>query len=76
MDFSKPPHGLMTPMSPPKHALPAEDDAPAGSDWDMEQMTIGPAKNFRPGSPNPMEVQAPGIDTGTSLLAEQLNWQT
>jgi hypothetical protein len=68
--------GLVTPMSPPKDALPAEDAAPAGSDWDMEKMTIGPAKPHRPGSPNPMEVQAPGIDTsGTSLLAESLNWK-
>ena len=73
MDFNTPNMGLLTPMPPPKH--PAEDDAPAGSDWDMEKMTIGPAKKIRPGSPNPMEVVAPGIDTGTSLLAEQLNWK-
>ena len=76
MDFNTPNMGLVTPMSPPKNVLPAEDDAPAGSDWDMERMTIGPAKSIRPGSPNPMEVQAPGIDTGTSLLAESLNWKT
>ncbi len=66
--------GLVTPMSPPKQ--PAEDDAPAGSDWDMENMTIGTAKKMRPGSPNPMSVEAPGIGTGTSLLAEYLNWKT
>ena len=66
--------GLVTPMSPPKNALPAEDDAPAGSDWDMEQMTIGPAKTIRPGSPNPMEVVAPG-DAGLALLASQLHWE-
>ncbi len=72
MDFNGPPNtGLVTPISPPKQ--PAEDDAPAGSDWDMERMTIGPAKNIRPGSPNPMEV-APG-DAGLALLASQLNWK-
>ncbi len=32
MDFSKPPHGLVTPISPPKHAVQAEDDVPVGSD--------------------------------------------
>ncbi len=43
----------------------------------MERMTIGPAKNIRPSSPSPMSVEAPGIDgSGTSLLAEQLNWKT
>ncbi len=26
MDFSKPPHGLVTPMTPLKNALPAEDE--------------------------------------------------
>jgi hypothetical protein len=73
-DFSKPNMGLVTPMPPPKNGLPAEDAAPAGSDWDMEKMTIGPAKTIRPGSPNPMEVVAPG-DVGLSLLASQLNWE-
>ena len=39
-------------------------------------MTIGPASNSGAPAYNPMSVQAPGIDTGTSLLAEQLNWKT
>ncbi len=39
-------------------------------------MTIGPAENIRPSSPNPMSIEAPGIDQGTSLLAERLNWKT
>ena len=55
MDFNKSNLGLVTPVSP-KNGLPAEDAAPAGSDWDMEKMTIGPGKTIRPGSPNPMEV--------------------
>ena len=70
MDFNNPNVGLVTPMSPPKNALPAEDDEP----WDMEKMTIGPAKTIRPGSPNPMEVVAPG-DAGLALLASQLHWE-
>ena len=40
-------------------------------------MTIGPARRSSAPVPNPMSVEAPGIDTsGTSLLAEKLNWQT
>ena len=39
-------------------------------------MTLGPASNSGAPAYNPMTVQAPGIDTGTSLLAESLNWKT
>ena len=39
-------------------------------------MTIGPASRSSAPVPNPMSVQAPGIDRGTSLLAEDLNWKT
>ncbi len=38
-------------------------------------MTLGPASNSGGPAYNPMSVQPPGIDTGTSLLAEQLNWK-
>jgi hypothetical protein len=72
VDFNPPNKGLVTPMSPPKNGLPAEDAAPAGSDWDMEKMTIGPAKTIRPGSPNPTPAVSPS-DVGLSLVAE-LNW--
>jgi hypothetical protein len=76
MDFNGPPNtGLVTPMPPPKHAAPADDGVPTGADWFVWDLTIGPAESC-PSSPNPMSVQPPGIDTGTSLLAEQLNWKT
>ena len=40
-------------------------------------MTLGPASDSGAPAYNPMSVEAPGIDTsGTSLLAEQLNWKT
>ena len=39
-------------------------------------MTIGPASSSGAPAYNPMSVEAPGIDTGTSLLAEELNWKT
>jgi len=66
VDFSKPPHGLSTPMPPPKHL--AEDDAPAGSDWFVWDITIGPA----PGGP---AGPASGVDLGTGRMAAELNWK-
>lgn len=36
---------------------------------------LGPAERTRPAVPNPMSVTPPGIDTGTSLLAESLHWE-
>ncbi len=38
-------------------------------------MTLGPASRFRGPAYNPMCVEGPGLDTGTSLLAEKLNWE-
>ena len=72
MDFSKPPHGLVTPMPPAKPSAPA--DEPTDDEMLITSPTVGPAKPHRPAAPNPMSVQAPGIDTGTSLAAE-LNWK-
>jgi hypothetical protein len=66
LDFNTPNMGLLTPMPPPKH--PAEDDAPAGSDWDMEKMTIGPARSG-PAGP------ASGVDLETGLMAAELHWK-
>jgi hypothetical protein len=58
--------GLLTPMPPPKH--PAEDDAPAGSDWFVWDITIGPA----PGGP---AGPASGVDLETGLMAAELHWE-
>ncbi len=77
MDFNKPAGRLGPRVFPERyeHPLDYEDDETgAGSDfyiWD----------NILPDSPgcahnvsNPMSVQAPGIDTGTSL-ATRLHWR-
>jgi len=71
MDFNRSNLGLVTPMLPPKQ--PVEEDAPAGSDWDLEKMTIGPAKPLRPAAPSPIPGVSPS-DLSLSL-AETLNWK-
>ena len=69
MDFNGPPNmGLVTPMPPPKHAAPADDDAPIGSDWFVWDLTIGPA----PGGP---AGPASGVDLETGRMAAELNWK-
>ena len=59
--------------------IPTEPESPfAPVDEDGRPympMTLGPASRSRGPAYNPMSVEAPGIDTGTSLLAEQLNWK-
>jgi hypothetical protein len=65
LDFCKLPRGLSTPMPPPKR--PVEDDEPAGSGWDLERMTIGPAPSG-PAGP------ASGVDLETGRMAAELNW--
>jgi hypothetical protein len=70
MDFNTQPSGLVTPMLPPKLA-------PAGEPSDdmlVTEPVIGPAERSRPSTPNPMSVEAPGIDPGGSLVAE-LCWK-
>jgi hypothetical protein len=74
MDFDKPPHAV-SPMPASEPLGPADDDETGpGSDFFVWRNTIGPADSTAPSCPNPMTVQAPGIDTGTSLAA-QLNWR-
>jgi hypothetical protein len=69
LDFSKPPRGLVAPMPPPKNVSPGDEDAPAGSDWDMEKMTIGPARPHRPAAPSPTPMVSPS-DLSLSLASE------
>ena len=39
-------------------------------------MTLGPTPRSRAPAYDPMSIEVPGIDTGKSLLAVQLNWKT
>ena len=70
MDFNSESGGLVAPMLPPKLA-PA--DGPTGDDMLVTEPVLGPAERSRPSAPNPMSVEAPGIDPGGSLVAE-LHW--
>jgi hypothetical protein len=70
MDFNSDSSGLVAPVSPPKLA-PADEPT---DDMLVTEPVIGPAERSRPSAPNPMSVEAPGIDPGGSLLAELLNW--
>jgi hypothetical protein len=73
MDFSKPPRGMASPNFPAKHAAPRDDDIPAGADWFVWDLTIGPADGGGGhSSPNPMSPSQP--DPMPSLLASTLNW--
>jgi hypothetical protein len=71
VDFSRSPRGLSTPMPPAKQA-PADEPT---DDMLVTEPVIGPAERSGPSIPNPMSVEAPGIDPGGSLVAE-LNWRT
>ncbi len=73
MDFNNPPRGLVAPMPPAKQAIPG--DEPTDGEMLITEPVLGPAEHSRPSIPNPMSVTPPGIDTGTSLLAEALNWK-
>jgi hypothetical protein len=73
VSFSKPPRGSETLMPPAANAVPA-DDTDAGADMFVWEPVIGPAESTGPATPNPMSVEAPGIDASTSLAA-QLNWK-
>ncbi len=72
MDFNTPRRGLPFPMYPPEQETPSDLDPSDG--MFVWQPVIGPGSGSQPGIPNPMSVQGPGIDTGTSLVA-QLNWK-
>jgi hypothetical protein len=74
MDFNKPSAGPITPMATPKHAVPSKDAVPVGHEWDLERMSIGPARPLRRGAGNPLEVVPPGVSFGPSLAAS-LNWR-
>jgi hypothetical protein len=74
MDFNKPSTGPITPMATPRHAVPSKDAVPVGDEWDLERMSIGPARPLRRGAGNPLEIVPPGIDTEISLAA-RLNWE-
>jgi hypothetical protein len=71
VDFNSESGGLVAPMRPPK-LDPADD--PTGDDMLVTEPVIGPAERSRPSTPNPMSVEAPGIDPGGSLVAE-LCWK-
>ena len=71
MDFSKPPHGLVTPYFPAKNVAPTEEDVPAGAGWFPWDLTIGPADGGR-STPNPMSIIGPSA--AMPSLAARLNW--
>jgi hypothetical protein len=73
VDFSKSPHGLVTPYFPTKNSAPDDDDVPAGADWFVWDLTIGPADGGGRSAPNPMSPSQP--DPMPSLLASTLNWR-
>ncbi len=73
MDFNSESSGLVAPMRPAKLSVPADD--PTDDAMLVTEPVIGPAERSRPSIPNPMSVEAPGIDPGGSLLAESLNWK-
>ncbi len=74
MDFSKAPRGPVTPAPPAKHAMP-EDDTDPSEEMFVWKPVLGPADGMRPSTPNPMTVEAPGIDANTALAAK-LHWNT
>jgi hypothetical protein len=61
-------------LQDPWEALDPWRGTEGGEKFPPMPMTLGPASRF--GSPvsNPMSVEAPGIDTGTSLAA-RLSWK-
>ena len=61
-------------LQDPWEALDPWKETERGEKFPAIPMTLGPASRF--GSPvsNPMTVEAPGIDTGTSLAA-RLSWK-
>jgi hypothetical protein len=69
VDFNRSNLGLLSPMRPAKLA-PADEPT---DDMLVTEPVIGPAERSRPSIPNPMSVEAPGIDPGGSLAAE-LHW--
>ncbi len=74
MDFSKPPRGMATPYFPAKHAVPDDDDVPAGAGWFVWDLTIGPADGGGRSAPNPMSIIGPGA--AMPSLAARLIWRT
>ena len=73
MDFNKPSRGLVTPYFPAKNGAPAAEDVPAGADWFVWDLTIGPADGGGRSAPNPMSIIGPGA--AMPSLAETLNWR-
>ncbi len=58
------------PYVDPNDEREPDEDEPPGL-----PMTLGPASNSGAPAYNPMSVEAPGIDPGGSLLAENLSWK-
>jgi hypothetical protein len=71
MDMNKPPRGLVTPMPPAQHAIPAEEPADDGERG--LPPVLGPADSMRPSAPNPMSIVAPS--GAEPLLATLLHWR-
>ena len=73
MDFNRPSRGLVRPYFPAKHAAPDDDDVPAGADWFVWDLTIGPADGGGRAAPNPMSIIGPGA--AMPSLASRLSWK-
>jgi hypothetical protein len=76
MDFDNPAGRLGPSVFPERyeHPLDYEDDGTgAGSDFYVWDIILPDSPGSAHNTPSPMSVQAPGIDTGTSL-ASRLNW--
>ncbi len=71
MDFSKSPHGLVTPFFPAKKENPADEFDP--NEMFVFQPVLGPAESGGRSAPNPMSPSQP--DPMPSLLASTLNWR-
>ena len=77
MDFNKPAGRLGPPVFPERyeHPLDYEDDETgAGSDFFVWDIILPDSPGSAHNVPNPMSVQAPGIETGLSLAA-RLHWR-
>ena len=62
-------------LHPWEQALPEIPGGDIPLEKALEVPVLGPGSAFPSSTPNPMSVEAPGIDTGTSLLAELLHWK-
>ena len=77
MDFQKPAGRLGPLVFPERYGYPLDyedDETGAGSDFFVWDIILPDSPGSAHNVPNPMSVQGPGIDTGTSLAA-RLNWR-